>query len=64
NKITFPDIDSDLRTDAQFDEMAQIKHHLATSPFTELNIGMVSQFPLDFMLLVYLSVMKRLLSFW
>ena len=39
-------------------------HHLGTSPLAELNIGMVSTFPSDYMHLVCLGVMKRLLRLW
>lgn len=63
-KMTFPDINAELRTDCQFDEMSQIPHHLGQSPFNKISLGMVSQFPLDYMHLVCLGVMKRLLLIW
>ena len=47
-KVIFPETHAPLRTDAQFDEMADEGHHRGPSPFRELNIGMVSQFPLDY----------------
>ena len=51
-KITFPLVDSPLRTDVQFDEMVNEEHHIGSSPLKNLSIGMVSQFPLDYMHLV------------
>lgn len=63
-KLTFPEIDADLRTDVQFDEMTNAAHHTGHSPFSDLNIGMVTQFPIDFMHLVCLGVVKRLLTLW
>ena len=47
-KITFPLVDSPLRTDVQFDEMVNEEHHIGSSPLKNLSIGMVSQFPLDY----------------
>nr|XP_012234623.1 PREDICTED: uncharacterized protein LOC105679273 [Linepithema humile]XP_012234624.1 PREDICTED: uncharacterized protein LOC105679273 [Linepithema humile]XP_012234625.1 PREDICTED: uncharacterized protein LOC105679273 [Linepithema humile]XP_012234626.1 PREDICTED: uncharacterized protein LOC105679273 [Linepithema humile]XP_012234627.1 PREDICTED: uncharacterized protein LOC105679273 [Linepithema humile]XP_012234628.1 PREDICTED: uncharacterized protein LOC105679273 [Linepithema humile] len=35
-----------------------------TSNLEDLNIGMVTQFPLDYMHLVLLGIMKKLLQFW
>lgn len=63
-KMTFPEIDAPPRIDAQFDEMSDVSHHTGQSPIRELNIGMVSQFPLDYMHLVCLGVVKRLLRVW
>lgn len=63
-KMTFPETDAPRRTDSSFDEMLNIEHHLGPSPFRNLPIGMVSQFPLDYMHLVCLGVMKRLIWLW
>ena len=62
--MTFPQIDSALRTDEQFDERTDEGHHLGRSPFMDLSIGMVTHFPLDYMHLVCLGVVKRLLLLW
>ncbi|CAL1680818.1 unnamed protein product [Lasius platythorax] len=42
----------------------QIEHHLDNSPFEELGLGMVAQFPLDYMHMVCLGVVKKLLKLW
>ena len=55
-KMTFPQTDANMRSDAQFDEMSDEAHHLGPSP-----LGMVTQLPLDYMHLVCLGVMKRVL---
>ena len=63
-KMTFPDIDAPLRTDVSFDEMRDEEHHIGQPPLQGLSLGMVSQFPLDYMHLVCLGVVKRLLQIW
>ena len=63
-KMTFPETDAALRTDASFDEMVDEEHHVHPCPFRGLQLGMVSQFPLDYMHLICLGVMKRIILFW
>lgn len=63
-KVIFPDEDSPLRTDIAFDEMRYVDHCTGQSPLQALSVGMVSQFPLDYMHLVCLGVMRRLLWVW
>ena len=63
-KIIFPETNASLRTDVQFDELLDEEHHLGRSPFEGLEIGMVSQFPTDYMHLVCLGVMRRLVWLW
>lgn len=41
--------------------MSDPDHHKSVSPLTELNIGLVSQFPLDYMHLVNLGCTRKLL---
>ena len=60
-KITFPETSAPLRTNLTFDEMTDEEHHQCASPLQGTGIGMVSQFPLDYMHLVCLGVMRRLL---
>lgn len=64
NKVTYPEVDAQLRTDLAFDEMLDEDHHKGESPLKVLKVGMVSQFPLDYMHLVCLGVMKRMFLLW
>ena len=64
DKVTFPETNAPTRTDAQFDEMEDVKHHVGVSPLTQLSLGMVSQFPFDYMHLVCMGVMRRILWLW
>ena len=65
-RMTFPDSNSSLRTDDDFVRMTDEEHHLnsAPSPLVELSLGMVSGFILDYMHLVCLGVVRRLLLLW
>ena len=53
-----------MRTDVSFNAFEDEDHHKDISPLVELNIGMVSQFPQNYMHLVCLGVVKRLLLLW
>ena len=64
SKIVFPEIDAPPRTDVQFDDMTDVHHHTGNSPLRTLSVGMVTQFPLDYMHLVCLGVTRRLLFYW
>jgi hypothetical protein len=64
NKMTFPDLHATLRTDESFNTMEDEDHHKGHSPFADLPLGMVTQVPLDYMHLVCLGVMRRLLVLW
>ena len=39
-------------------------HHVGVSPLTELSFGMITGFPLDYMHLVCLGVVRRLINLW
>lgn len=54
---TFPLIEATLRND-------DCDHHRSVSPLTVLKIGIVTQFVLDPMHLLYLGVMRKLLYLW
>ena len=64
DKMTFPEVDAPVRTDADFNQHSDSRHHTGVSPLQALSLGMVSQFPLDFMHLVCLGVVRRLLWLW
>ena len=64
--MTFPLTSCPLRSDNDFDAMSDEDHHLDDlhSPLVQLSIGMVTSFPLDYMHLVCLGIMKKLLGHW
>lgn len=64
NRVVFPQTDARLRTDKDFKEMADEGRHFGSSPLVATSLGMVSGFPLDYMHLVCLGVMRRLLYLW
>ncbi|XP_064470742.1 uncharacterized protein LOC135385384 [Ornithodoros turicata] len=64
NRLLFLDLDSALHTDASFREQLCSLHHTGVSPFLELDIDMIAVFPLDYMHLLCLGVMKRLMHIW
>lgn len=66
SRMTFPELNSRLRTDNSVREKNDEGYHKTDcdSPFSSLNMGLVSNVPLDYMHLVCLGVVKRMLSFW
>ncbi|TKS71949.1 hypothetical protein D9C73_006022 [Collichthys lucidus] len=64
NKVVFPDLKAPLRTDEQFADMIDEEHHHGVSPLQELGVGMVSSFVLDYMHLVCLGNVRKLVSLW
>lgn len=62
--ITFPELDAQLRTDTNFASMSDSDHHKGPSPLLQLDVGLVSQFVLDPMHLLYLGVMRKLIHLW
>lgn len=64
HRMTFTEKNAPLRTDEHFKSCSDAEHHLGLSPFSELDIGMVSCFPHDYMHLVCLGVVRKLLDLW
>lgn len=60
-KITFQDVNAPLRTDTSFRNKLQQTHHTGDSPLLALDIDMASQSVVDYMHLVCLGVMRKLL---
>lgn len=48
-RMTYPETNNILRTNDTFRNRTQIEHHTGDSILEELNIGMVSQIPIDYM---------------
>lgn len=64
-KVIFADVSAPLRTDNDFRDQVNASHHHDVSPLLALGAGLVSIFPLDYMHLVCLGVMKKLLlQYW
>lgn len=63
-KILLPDLCAPLRTDAGFRAEEDEGHHTGVSPILHLSCGLVSSFPLDYMHLICLGVMRRLICLW
>ena len=63
-RVTFPQLTADKRTDILFANAVYEDHQLCRSPLIDLGFGMVSGFVLDYMHLVCLGVVRRLLHFW
>lgn len=61
HRMTFPEVHAVLRTDLSFLQMLDEDHHTGISILHRIGIGMVSQFPLDPMHLVFLGVVKKTL---
>ena len=64
HRMTFPEKEASQRTDDKFDRMLYEEHHRGDTPLRSLDLGLVSQFPLDYMHSVCLGVTKKLLSLW
>ena len=64
--ISFADINAPLRTDESFLAMANEERHTSeeSTPLIGASVGMVTQFPLEYMHLVLSGVMRRLLFMW
>jgi len=64
SRILLLDLEAPLRTNASFISKFDPGHHVAVSPLTELQFGMVTDFPLDYMHLVCLGVIRRIIHQW
>ncbi|XP_019735241.1 uncharacterized protein LOC109521683 isoform X3 [Hippocampus comes] len=64
NRMTFPEVNARRRTDDSFRQAMDEEHHVQQSPLADVGIDMIACFPYDYMHLVCLGVMKRLLDLW
>ena len=64
DKVIFPETNAILRTDENFKEMIDPHYGPMTTPLSQLHIGLVTQFVLDPMHLVYLGVTRKLIRLW
>src|SRR5207237_3764673 len=63
-RVVFLETNSRLRTHESFNLFKDNAHHNSVTPLHALNLGLVSVFPLDYMHLVCLGVMRKLLYTW
>lgn len=65
NRICFNDLNASKRTDNDFKLKKDEDHHTGVSILEDIpNLGLVSSVPLDYMHLVCLGVMRKLLYLW
>lgn len=65
NRMCFPDINAPLRTDENFPLHTDESFHLGFCPLENISrFGIISQTPLDYMYLVCLGVVKKLIHLW
>jgi hypothetical protein len=63
-KILLPDLSAPLRSNESFRCKLDADYHIGVSPFENLSCGMITNFPLDYMHLICLGVMRRLIHQW
>ena len=63
-KMTFPVSKAAHRTDLSFLQMDDSEHHRGATPLANLGFGLVSTFVLDYMHLICLGVVRRLVWLW
>jgi len=65
HRIVFFENDADMRTDEKFANFEyEGTHQHFKSPLVDLNVNCISQFPLDYMHLVCLGIVRRILNFF
>lgn len=64
SRVLFTDLDSFKRTDDNFRQRTYEEHHVGNSPFELIDLKMVTQFPLDYIHLCCLGVMKKMFGLW
>lgn len=61
----FPDLHFEKRTNSSFIDLNDEAHHLGRSVLVDIpNFGVVSQIPLDYMHLICIGVVKKLIKMW
>jgi hypothetical protein len=63
-RVIFKSVSGNLRTDEGFKLQCDKSHHIGISPFMAIDFPLVSGVPLDYMHLVCLGVVRKLLRCW
>ncbi len=63
-RVTFPETNAVMRTYESFRNQSDKEHQIGTSSLCRLELNMISQFPLDYMHLVCLGVIRKLVFIW
>ena len=64
SSISLDDLNAPKRTHLSFISQSQKEHHNGISPFVTVGINMVESFPLDYMHLILLGIVRRILGYW
>lgn len=63
-RVVFTELDAPLRTDKDFADFKYTNHQVSVSPLTSISAELVTSFSLDYLHLVCLGVVRRMLHFW
>ncbi|CAN7984520.1 unnamed protein product, partial [Ixodes hexagonus] len=63
-RMCFPQLDAEPRTDQSFRSTSQEEHHVRSTVLKDLPIDLVQQLPLDYMHLVCLGAVRKLILLW
>ena len=62
NSVSYEILNCTKRTDESFRNKAQPEHHIGTSPFASLSIDLIQTFTYDYMHLILLGIVKKLIG--
>jgi hypothetical protein len=62
--MIFMGINHRLRTDDKYNRLDDEEHHKGPTPLSRLPMGLVSQVPVEYMHLICIGVVKKLLIAW
>ncbi|KAK5647869.1 hypothetical protein RI129_002761 [Pyrocoelia pectoralis] len=63
-RMTYLELSAPLRTDGHFDKKLNEQYHKGDTPLSELKVGLITSFPVDYMHCICLGVMRKLLFLW
>lgn len=63
-RVIYPELESSDRLDTDFASKTQPQYHNGETPLSKLQLGLVSQIPRDYMHLVCLGVVRKLILAW